>query len=493
MRPMVDYFAARHSVACEAWPATPAGRFIAKIGHAPGCFAKNDYSPGSEGHSVSMVELEKVEDAVNQMFGPAQVGNLAHFPRQDGSRVPYTVFNSPEIYALEQERIFRGPTWSFLGLEAEIPNIGDFTSTFIGDTPVVLTRAEDGALSAWVNRCAHRGAAVCRVARGNALSHTCVYHQWNYTAKGDLQGVPFRRGQKDLTGMPKDFDPANHGLHKLRVDSYNGLVFATFSDSVGSLADYIGEEMRPYVDRIFHKPIVYLGCTRQYSNSNWKLYLENVKDPYHASLLHLFHTTFNIFRVGMEARTRVDSRHGLHSVIMSIKKEDQGGAADYKDQNIRSYDEGFRLEDPSILGMIKEYDLLATNHIQPIFPQLVIQQIHNTLVARQLLPKGPDQFELVFKFFGYADDTPELRALRIKQANLVGPAGYISMEDTEATELVQHGIAGDGDTALSVLEMSRAAPNSDTLITESLVRSFWVGYQKLMGFTNDAAITGSAE
>jgi anthranilate 1,2-dioxygenase large subunit len=410
---------------------------------------------------------------------------LAHFPHEDGSRVPYTVFNSPAIYAREQERIYRGPVWSFLGLEAEIPKPGDFKSTFIGEVPVVMTRAEDGSLAAWVNRCAHRGAAVCRLPRGNALSHTCVYHQWNYGSKGNLQGVPFRRGQKDATGMPKDFDTARHGLQQLRVDSYAGLIFATFSATVESLPDYLGAEMRPYIDRIFCKPIVYLGCTRQYSDSNWKLYFENVKDPYHASLLHLFHTTFNIFRVGMGARSIVDQRHGLHSVIMAIKSE-AATSDDYKAQQIRSYDESFRLEDESVLAMVKEYEVLATNHIQPIFPQLVIQQIHNTLVARQLLPKGPDHFELVFHFFGYEDDTPALRALRIKQANLVGPAGYISMEDTEATELVQHGIAGAGD-ALSVLEMSRSAPDQQaTLITESMVRRFWVGYQRLMGFETTA-------
>ena len=343
---------------------------------------------------------------MNLRLEPQQASDLAHFPRDDGSRVPYTVFNSPEIYAREQERIFRGPTWSFLGLEAEIADIGDFKSTFIGDTPVVMTRAEDGALSAWVNRCAHRGAAICRVARGNSLSHTCVYHQWNYTAKGDLQGVPFRRGQKDMTGMPGDFDPANHGLHKLRVDSYAGLVFATFSETRSSRSPTTSARKCDHEpDRIFCKPIVYLGCTRQYSNSNWKLYMENVKDPYHASLLHLFHTTFNIFRVGMDARTEVDSRYGLHNIIMSIKKEEQS-ADEYKNQNIRAYDEGFRLEDPSVLGLVKEYELLATNHIQPIFPQLVIQQIHNTLVARQVLPKGPGHFEIVFHFFGYQDDTP---------------------------------------------------------------------------------------
>ncbi|AIO83256.1 aromatic-ring-hydroxylating dioxygenase, alpha subunit [Burkholderia pseudomallei] len=405
------------------------------------------------------------------------------FPRDDGSRVPYKVFSSQAVYEREQERIFRGPTWSFVALEAEIPKPGDFKSTFVGDTPVVVTRGEDGALAAWVNRCAHRGAQVCRKARGNASSHTCVYHQWSFDSRGDLLGVPFRRGQKGMAGMPADFDPKNHGLRKLRVDSYKGLVFATFSDEVAPLPDYLGAQMRPWIDRIFHKPIEYLGCTRQFSKSNWKLYFENVKDPYHASMLHLFHTTFNIFRVGMKARSIPDATHGLHSIITMTKtRDDADTASAYKQQNIRSFDEGFSLEDDSILGLVSEYDEDTTNHIQPIFPQLVIQQIHNTLVARQLLPKGPKNFELIFHFFGYADDTPELRNLRIKQANLVGPAGYISMEDTEATELVQRGTVRDANAA-SVIEMARGNPDQqDTAITESLIRRFWVGYQQLMGY-----------
>ncbi|HWJ36792.1 MAG TPA: anthranilate 1,2-dioxygenase large subunit AndAc [Steroidobacteraceae bacterium] len=408
------------------------------------------------------------------------------FPCEDGSRVPYKVFSSQEIYDLEQERIYKGPTWSFLGLEAEIPNSGDFKSTFIGDTPVVVTRAADGSLAAWVNRCAHRGAIVCRLNRGNAKSHECVYHQWSYDLQGNLAGVPFRRGQKGAAGMPADFKPTEHGLKKLRVESYRGLIFATFSATVGDLKTYIGPVMRPFVDRIFNRPIEYLGCTRQFSNSNWKLYVENVKDPYHASLLHLFHTTFNIFRVGMKAHCASDGELGLHSIIMAIKDQ-EGTEAAYKDQKIRSYDQNFRLEDESILALVPEYDIVATNHIQPIFPQLVIQQIHNTLAARQILPKGPNNFELIFHFFGYADDPPELRALRIKQANLVGPAGYISMEDTEVTELVQNGTASDRD-ANSFVEMGKGQPDeSDTLITESLIRSFWTGYEKLMGFSAEAA------
>jgi anthranilate 1,2-dioxygenase large subunit len=407
--------------------------------------------------------------------------DFVKFPHDDGSRVPYKVFSSQAVFEREQARIFRGPTWNFVALEAEIPNVGDFKSTFVGDTPVVVTRTENGEVAAWVNRCAHRGAMVCRKARGNATSHTCVYHQWSFDNSGNLLGVPFRRGQKGMTGMPLNFDPKAHSLKQLSVDSYRGLVFATFSEEVAPLPDYVGYEMRPWIDRIFHKPIEYLGCTRQFSNSNWKLYMENVKDPYHASMLHLFHTTFNIFRVGMKARSIPDANHGLHSII-TVTKTGEDSSAEYKQQNIRSFDEGFALEDDSILALVSEFEEDTTNHIQPIFPQLVIQQIHNTLVARQLLAKGPDSFELIFHFFGYTDDTPEMRALRIKQANLVGPAGYISMEDTEATELVQRGTVRDAD-ATSVIEMSRGNPGQqDTAITESLIRRFWVGYQKLMGY-----------
>ena len=405
--------------------------------------------------------------------------SASFFPRTDGSRVPYEVFSSQAVYEREQERIYRGPTWSFLGLEAEIAQPGDFKSTFVGDTPVVMTRCADSSLAAWVNRCAHRGAIVCRTGRGNAKSHTCVYHQWSYAADGKLLGVPFRRGQKHMTGMPADFAPDQHNLRQLRVDSYKGLVFASFSEAVAPLADYLGAQMRPWIDRIFGKPVVYLGCTRQYSKSNWKLYWENVKDPYHASMLHLFHTTFNILRVGMQARAIPDATNGLHSVLTVTRNAEDYSDA-YKQQGIRSMDDGFKLEDDSVLGFVQEYEEPTTNQIQAIFPQLVIQQIHNTLVARQLLPKGPGNFELVFHFFGYEDDTPELRALRIKQANLVGPAGYISMEDTEATELVQRGTARDPQ-AHSVIDMGRSTPEQqDSMISEGMIRRFWTGYQSMM-------------
>ncbi len=408
-----------------------------------------------------------------------------HWPQGEGEPTPYAVFTDEAIFEREQARIHRGPTWNFLALEDELRAPGDFKSTFIGTTPVVVTRTRDGRYAAWVNRCAHRGAMVCRKPRGNALVHTCVYHQWAYDQDGKLKGVPFQRGVNDKVGLPADFRREDHGLPPVRVEAYKGLLFGTLAHDMESLTDYIGPEMLPWVDRIFHKPIVYLGCTRQYSRSNWKLYYENVKDPYHASLLHLFHTTFNIYRSNMRGRSIVDARNGFHSIITSTPLSDAETRDAYKAQNITTYREKLDLADRRLLEVQPEFEEQTSNNIHSLFPSTVIQQIHNTLAVRQVLPKSAGEFELVFHFFGYADDAADLRAKRIRQANLAGPAGYISMEDTEATELVQRGIASSDPGEGTYLGMGdEARDQASSLITEHLIRSFWRGYRRLMGWGN---------
>lgn len=170
--------------------------------------------------------------------------------------VNYSLYHSPEIFASEQANIFRGPTWCYLGLEAEIPNPGDYRSSHIGELPVVLVRALDGKVHAWVNRCAHKGAAVCRSLRGNRADGTfvCVYHQWAYDATGQLVGVPYRRGLKGVGGYGEAFDPKSHSLEVLRVALIDGMIFGTFSATVEPLADFLGPVMCRYISRVMHRP-----------------------------------------------------------------------------------------------------------------------------------------------------------------------------------------------------------------------------------------------
>ena len=117
------------------------------------------------------------------------------WPAEGVSRIPYWVYTDPDVYRLEQERIFRGPAWSYVALAAEIPRPGDFLRTSVGETPVVVARDRGGAIHAVVNRCAHRGAMFCRDPYGNTSTFECPYHQWTYGLDGRLLGVPFKKGQ----------------------------------------------------------------------------------------------------------------------------------------------------------------------------------------------------------------------------------------------------------------------------------------------------------
>jgi len=167
----------------------------------------------------------------------------AIWPQAGLTRVPYRLFTDQDIYVKEQQQIFRGPTWNYAALEVELPNPGDYVTTFIGDTPVVISRDQNNAVHAFVNRCAHRGALVCRDLKGNTDVHTCVYHQWAFDHAGDLVGVPFRRGLGGKGGYPRDFDMADHGLQKLRVSSLYGLIYVTFDPDVMPLEEYLGAVM----------------------------------------------------------------------------------------------------------------------------------------------------------------------------------------------------------------------------------------------------------
>src|SRR5262249_5208094 len=67
----------------------------------------------------------------------------------DLTRVPYWVFQDEQLYAAEQRQLFHGPLWHFLCLAVELANTGDFCTTFVGDTPVLVTRDRDGKLYAF--------------------------------------------------------------------------------------------------------------------------------------------------------------------------------------------------------------------------------------------------------------------------------------------------------------------------------------------------------
>jgi anthranilate 1,2-dioxygenase large subunit len=89
--------------------------------------------------------------------------------------------------------------------------------------------------------------------------------------------------------------------------------------------------------------------------------------------------------------------------------------------------------------------------------------------------------ELNWTYLGFETDTPDQHRMRLRQSNLAGPAGYVSMEDGCVGGFVQRGIAGSAD-ASAVLEMGGAeARSSESRVTEASVRGFWKAYRAAMG------------
>jgi len=413
--------------------------------------------------------------SVKEMTEPLQ------WPEPGVTRIPYRVYSDPEIYALEQQRIFRGPVWNFLCLEIDIPNPGDYKTSTVGEIPVIVTRDEDGDIHAMVNRCTHKGALVCLKEKGNAKMLTCIYHSWSFDMAGKLKGVAFRNGLQGKGGLPKDFDPDKHALELLRVEVFCGLVFGTFSEATPSVESFLGQPMSKFIRRNLGKPLKPLGMHSQIIHNNWKLYAENVRDSYHATLLHTFYTTFKINRLDMDGGIVLAEDKWHH--ISYAKRETFDEAEEYQRGKIHAAQYDSHLEGPHLLNAWDEFDDGITHSIQAIFPNLAIQFTLNSLAVRFFVPRGVDKTELFWFYVGYEDDDEAQTAMRVMQGNLTGAAGLVSLEDGCINEFVQRGTHGS-EMEMGLAEMGgQEVESSDaSRATETAIRGFWTGYRKIMEF-----------
>jgi anthranilate 1,2-dioxygenase large subunit/terephthalate 1,2-dioxygenase oxygenase component alpha subunit len=393
------------------------------------------------------------------------------------TRVPFWAYKDPEVLGLEQQRLFEGPVWNYLCLENEVPHSGDWRTTYVGAMPVVVARDDDGAVVAFENRCAHRGALICLEDGGNAREFHCVYHAWRYDLRGNLRSVAFQRGVNGKGGMPADFRMSEHGPRKLRTTVLFGIVFGTLSDATPDIETFVGPEV---VDRLrtaaFGRKLEVIGRFTEVLPNNWKLYAENVRDTYHASLLHLFFATFKLNRLSQGGGTQINDTGSCH--VSTTLAPDQ--EVDHAYDGMRSVDDDFRLNDPSLLDAVDEHGDRVRQQIISVFPTFVMQRTQNVMAIRHFLPRGPDRTDLHWIFLGYADDSPELRTRRLRQLNLSGPAGYVSMEDGCIGGFVERGAAA-ADGQMSIIEMGGTdSKGQDTRATEAAIRGFWRFWRGLL-------------
>ncbi|QLC26757.1 Rieske 2Fe-2S domain-containing protein [Parasphingopyxis algicola] len=394
------------------------------------------------------------------------------------SRVPYWLYSDLDIYERELERIFYGRHWCYVGLEAELPEPKSFKTSWVGERAVIVTRDRHGEVHVVENHCAHRGVRFCRKKFGQAKTLVCPYHQWSYSLDGRLLGVPFRNGVKGQGGMPEDFALEDHGLTKLKVAVRGGLIFACFDHDVEPLEEYLGPEVLAYYDRTFDgRDLKVLGYSRQRIPGNWKLMMENIKDGYHPGLLHTWFVTFGLWRADQKSCMIMDARK-RHACMVSSRNA--GGDGEVT-KGVSSFRKGLELNDGRLLDVVpEEWWGEPTVVMTTLFPSVILQQQVNSLSTRHIIPRGPDAFDFVWTHFGFAEDSEEMTRRRLRQANLFGPAGFVSADDGEVIEFAQQGMVSD-PWSLTVSELDgTGTKNTEHMVTECLIRGMYEYYREVM-------------
>lgn len=195
------------------------------------------------------------------------------------------VFWDQDIYDAEMRQIF-ARCWIFVAHESQLPNPGDFLTTYIGEDGVIVSRQKDMSIKVFLNSCPHRGNKVCFADAGNARRFVCNYHGWGFDTDGSLAGI-----HEEFCYDPNDIIKSDWGLRNVdRVATYKGLVFATFDPAAPSLEDFLGD-YRWYLDIILDNDedgTELIGGTIKFEiPMNWKFGAENfVGDAYHAGWAH---------------------------------------------------------------------------------------------------------------------------------------------------------------------------------------------------------------
>ena len=401
-----------------------------------------------------------------------------------GGIVSRRIYSEQDIYQEELERIF-ARCWLFLCHESQISRPGDFLTTYMGEDPVLVVRDSSGTVGAFLNVCRHRGNRLCRADTGNASSFICAYHGWAYGNDGNLQAVPNLQD-----AYYNELDRGKWGLVPVtQLESYKGLVFATFDPEAPPLLDYLGD-MTWYLDAMFDRReggVEVLGVYKWIMPCNWKFPADNFSgDGYHTTWTHLsaIKTSFASDRRLRDSSGGMQVSTGNGHCILTARPDE---IVRPPVPAIQDYEEETRQEVESRLGP-------RLGVVQPtvgtVFPSFSMLRA-NSNSFRVWHPRGPDKTEVWACTYADAAAPDEVKeAMRLASLRGMGPSGTFEQDDMdnwqECTQTAVGRVARRYPMNLQMgLGHDRFDPDllgqaSDFKISESNQRSFYRRWAELM-------------
>ena len=194
--------------------------------------------------------------------------------------LPGSDYRSPEVFAVERERIFFRH-WYYLGRDEGLGEAGDFRVADVCGESILLVRGRDGELRAFYNVCRHRGSRLCDASAGRLKGAIkCPYHAWSYGLDGSLIGTPNVR--------PDEVDRATLGLKRVAVRVWEGFLFVNLADDPPPLEQAFGAADEPPLAftrfapgelRVGRRTVVDV-------RANWKVLIENYHECLHCPTVH---------------------------------------------------------------------------------------------------------------------------------------------------------------------------------------------------------------
>ncbi len=407
-------------------------------------------------------------------------------------RVHTRAYTDAEVFAREQKQIF-GKIWVYVGHESEIPAAYDWKTSHIGTQPIIVTRDQEGRLGAFLNRCAHRGASICREAKGNSKSFTCPYHAWTYGIDGKLTGIPYHHepnGYSEHFQMPE-------GLYRIpKVESYRGFIFASLNSKVQPLLDQLGTAKLMIDRRVERSPVGELVLRSvpyvARFKGNWKFQSENIVDGYHFIQTHYafvklqekYQDTTGDFGVHKGASISEMRKHRIQGTVYGCP---QGHGINFRraaniDDLVTGEYADYHKELRALRGE-EEFGWIIGTNAASIFPNMGM--IHQQI--RTWRPVSPDVTEVRIYLYDVKGAPDRLNEGWLRsQERFYGPAGHGMADDVEMFAVNQQGLEASAMDWLILdrgIDQEKLLDNGDyegMLSSETAQRAFWRRYSKLM-------------
>ncbi|MBU6212313.1 MAG: aromatic ring-hydroxylating dioxygenase subunit alpha [Gammaproteobacteria bacterium] len=240
--------------------------------------------------SDSLTELELQE--LKERSKAPNYRKVRRVPESDGPGTPTAKAPDPDLPTLiiPKERYTSADhmqrewqhmwtkVWLLGGLEADIPEPGDYIATEIGRESILLVRQIDGSVRAFFNVCLHRGNRLRPSGISSAETFKCQYHHWEYGIDGRFVRIP------DLDTFPQGAPPCR-GLRGLPCDTWGGFVWFSLDPNVEPLRtflDPIPQHLDPYQ---VPKMVLTRDITVEWS-CNWKASVDAFNESYHVQGIH---------------------------------------------------------------------------------------------------------------------------------------------------------------------------------------------------------------